>query len=264
LSAIATGRTLAKEGLPPGAGYLRRKWVKALAKRLVNYLGLEIRRIDRASAKPIEKATFILYRYVRPDGSFDYQRYREIQTSANKQKLECAWAQEENIDFLSSYILRTIGRPKFGLCHGTRRGVEQEWFRKTLACEVIGTEISETANEFPNTIQWDFHHVKPEWIDSVDFIYSNSFDHTYDPEKCLNAWMSCVRPGGLCILEHSSLHSPEGANEVDPFGADIVYMPYLILTWGKGNYGVRDLLEAPKHPTTFAVRYEYFIVIQRH
>lgn len=41
-------------------------------------------------------------------------------------------------------------------------------------------------------------------IDATDFVYSNSFDHSYDPEKCLNAWMSCLKKGGICILEHTS------------------------------------------------------------
>jgi hypothetical protein len=235
------------------------------AKKLASRFGLEVRRIGpQRRTKLIETANFTLHSYVQPDGSFDYERYKQLQTAANKQNIEKVWAEEENIDFLSAYILHTIGQPTFGICHGTRRGVEQRWFKKTLRCEVIGTEISETAAEFPDTIQWDFHEVRPEWIDSVDFIYSNSFDHSYDPEKCLNVWMSCVRRGGLCILEHSSLHSQEGATEVDPFGAEIVAMPYLILTWAKGKYGVRDLLEAPKRSTIYPVRYQYFIVIQRH
>jgi hypothetical protein len=104
---------------------------------------------------------------------------------------------------------------------------------KYLDCQVIGTEISDTANEFPHTIQWDFHEAKNAWIDSVDFIYSNSFDHTCDPKKCLNVWMSCVREGGICILEHTSGH--ERATELDPFGAHISQMPYLILLWGEGK-----------------------------
>ena len=41
---------------------------------------------------------------------------------------------------------------------------------------------------------------------------------TRDPEKCLNSWMSCLRPGGLCIIEHSSRHEAQAANELDPFG----------------------------------------------
>jgi len=140
-------------------------------------------------------------------------------------------------------------------------GKEQEWFRKYLNCEVIGTEISPTAEHFPHTIQWDFHEAKDEWIDATDFIYSNSFDHSYDPEKCLNVWMSCVRTGGLCILEHSPEHGPSGTSELDPFGADIVQMPYLILTWGKGKYGVREFLQAPSKQEDH--EYLCFIVVQR-
>jgi hypothetical protein len=47
----------------------------------------------------------------------------------------------------------------------------------------MGTEISDTAGQFPYTIQWDFHKTKAEWIDATDFIYSNCFDHSYDPQK---------------------------------------------------------------------------------
>lgn len=160
---------------------------------------------------------------------------------------------------------KNLSSLRFGICHGTRRGKEQEWFRKYLGIDVIGTEISSTATTFPNTIQWDFHNVKTEWIDAVDFIYSNSFDHSFDPEKCLNAWMSCVRPGGFCILEHSTAHEASGASELDPFGASVVAMPYLIGTWSKGKYAVREVLAAPA--TTPAnlrkLTHISFIVIQR-
>ena len=194
------------------------------------------------------------------DGSFDYERYRQIQTEGNKRKILNVWASEENVAFVSAYIKELLGTPNFGICHGTRRGEEQRWFRKYLGCEVVGTEISDTAQQFADTIQWDFHKTKPEWIDATDFIYSNSFDHSYDPEKCLDAWMSCLRSGGICILEHSSSHGPSGVSKVDPFGADIVRMPYLITIWGKGKYGVRELIEAPtKHKR--GLRYQCLIVI---
>ena len=205
---------------------------------------------------------FILHNYAKKDGSFDYEKYRQIQIAGNKRKLENVWVIEENIAYLSDYIKTMIGLPRFGICHGTRRGNEQVWFRKYLKdCEVIGTEISDTAENFPHTIQWDFHETKPEWIDSVDFIYSNSFDHSYNPEKCLNAWMSCVRKGGFCFIEHSSLDEPEGASLLDPFGADLLLMPYLITTWGKGKYGVREILTAPVK--SVEVSFLSFIVIQR-
>lgn len=202
-----------------------------------------------------------LYQYVIDGGKFDYERYRKIQSEGNRLKLENVWVLEENITFLAQFITEVIGPPQFGICHGTRRGKEQEWFRKYLNCEVIGTEISDTAEQFPYTIQWDFHEAKPEWIDSVDFIYSNSFDHSHDPEKCLNVWMSCVRPGGVCILEHSDLHGPRYVSDIDPFGADISLMPYLVLTWGKGKYYVRELIQAPKKPE--GLEYLSFIIIQR-
>ena len=48
--------------------------------------------------------------------------------------------------------------------------------------KVIGTEIaSDAENRFPNTIEWDFHNVKDEWLNNVDFIYSNSFDQQIVP-----------------------------------------------------------------------------------
>jgi len=106
----------------------------------------------------------------------------------------------KNIEFLSRYIRNLIVSPIFGICHGTRRGKEQEWYAKYLDCNVIGTEISDTAEQFPNTIQWDFHMVKPEWRNSVDFIYSNSFDHSYNPEEGLTSWMSCLKREGYALL----------------------------------------------------------------
>jgi hypothetical protein len=75
--------------------------------------------------------------------------------------------------------------------------------------------------------------VKPEWVGAVDFIYSNSFDHTYDPQKCLDAWVSCLTRCGVCVIEH----------------------------WGKGRYGVRDILDAPK--TNDLAKYISFIFVRR-
>lgn len=204
---------------------------------------------------------YVLHNYAKRDGTFDYERYRRVQEEANKKKINSVWVIEENIAHLSSYVKSLVPDPRFGICHGTRRGKEQEWFRKYLGCEVIGTEISETATSFPNTIQWDFHEVKPEWINSVDFIYSNSFDHSYAPDKCLNAWMSCVKKGGICILEHSTNHEPGGASEMDPFGATLYYMPYLITTWGQGKFGVREIFEATTK--RHSLDHMHYIVIQK-
>lgn len=217
------------------------KKLKQIVRSTLRAAGYEIRPVHNR----YENSGYVQYRYLDNQGAFDYKQYRRIQEDGNKRKLDWVAVLEPNIEFLSNYIIARMPDPKFGICHGTRRGKEQEWFRKYLGCKVIGTEISETATQFPHTIQWDFHEVKPEWLDAVDFIYSNSFDHTYDPEKCLSAWMSCLKKGGLCLLEYSSANEPLGANMLDPFGADLPLMPYLITLWGRGSFGVREILDAP-------------------
>lgn len=201
---------------------------------------LKPRRCEKA-----EPSLFKLHAYVDAAGEFDYEQYRQIQEEGNKKKLDKCWATEDNIEFLCKALRSRVKSLEFGLCHGTRQGKEQAWFAKHLQCEVLGTEISETALQFPNTIQWDFHQVKPEWINSVDFIYSNAFDHSFDPEKCLASWVSCLRPNGVCIIEHGAKHSPEQANELDPFGADLTNMPYLIALWGRGDFYVTEVIFAP-------------------
>src|SRR3990167_9374750 len=204
---------------------------------------------------------YALYSYIGEDGKFDYERYRAIQEEGNKNKLDHVWVLEKNIAYLSKYLNKHLGKVSFGICHGTRRGLEQEWFRKYLGAEVIGTEISDTATQFSHTVQWDFHKVKPGWLNKADFIYSNSFDHSYDPEKCLNAWMKCIRPGGFCIIEHTDAHHASGTSQLDPFGTHLVQMPYLITKWGKGRFSVREILDAPAKNKE--LQYTAFIVINK-
>ncbi len=220
--------------MQPNSRTLRR--INMLARRL----GLHVAPLQSAQSR------FALFAYTREDGSFDYERYKAVQTAGNHRKLDWVFAKEENIEAASAYLRRKLDRIDFGICHGTRRGLEQKWFADCLGCEVIGTEISETATQFPNTIQWDFHQAKPEWLGRCDFIYSNSFDHSYDPKACLNGWMSCLRPGGVCILEHSELHDEASASELDPFGADLAMMPFLIAQWAQGRFALVDLIPAPR------------------
>lgn len=232
--------------------------IRNFIKNTLKEFGYELNRITKVK---VEKPGYALYRFLKKDGSFDYEQYRALQEEGNKRKIDLVWVIEENIEYLAIYIKQLVPEVEFGLCHGTRRGKEQEWFKKYLNCNVIGTEIANTAQEFPDTIQWDFHEVKTEWIESVDFIYSNSLDQSYDPEKCLNTWMSCLKPKGVCVIEHSSLHASEAANALDPFGADLFLMPYLIVSWSQGQYGVKEILQAPKKAKS--LEQLHFIVIQK-
>jgi hypothetical protein len=57
--------------------------------------------------------------------------------------------------------------------------------------------------------------------------------------------MSCLSPGGICIIEHTDLHGRKEANELDPFGVELTMFSYVIANWSKGRYGVSEILEAP-------------------
>ncbi|MBC2834391.1 class I SAM-dependent methyltransferase [Paragemmobacter straminiformis] len=149
----------------------------------------------------------------------DYETYRRTQEEGNKLKLRAQFVKKGHIVFLADWLAarRTVG---FGLCHGVRRGKEQEWFMSRLpSARVIGTDISETAKEFPDTVQWDFHDENPEWAGRADFVYSNSWDHAYDPSKAFRAWAASLKPGGVILIDHTRGHAPRASNALDPFGA---------------------------------------------
>lgn len=188
---------------------------------------------------------FSLVRYENDEGQFDYERYRKIQEEGNVAKLDRVWADHRNIEIAASVVARHREVITFGICHGTRRGLEQRWFREFLGGEIIGTEISSTASAFEHTIQWDFHQVRDEWIAAADFIYSNSWDHSYDPELCIKNWMHCLRPGGVCLLEHSSEHESGKARPLDPFRATLSALTKLIDQWGEGQFRVLETLPIP-------------------
>lgn len=185
--------------------------------------------------KPFEREAADLYRrklgglkvehgegfdLVRFDG--DYDTYKTVQTIANKAKIDWRSVAPENIAYLCDRLIAagvTLGHV---LCHGTRNAAEQTFFRAKLPnAEIIGTEISDTAAQFPMTIQWDFHEVKPEWRGAFNLVFSNSWDHTYDPHKLFPAWLSCVAPNGALVLEWSTIHGETHVDAVDPFRASL-------------------------------------------
>lgn len=152
------------------------------------------------------------------DMDIDMDEYIRSQTIANRKKITRVFEYEENIEMLSNYLKNKLETITFGICHGTRRGKEQEWFIKNLNCDVFGTEISDTATQFPNTIQWDFHEIKEEWIDHFDFIYSNSLDHSYDIQYCVSQWAKCLRKNGLMIINGTTAHQTLFTNKADVGG----------------------------------------------
>lgn len=130
----------------------------------------------------------------------DYNEYLDSQIDKNIKKLNHVWVKEIEIKNICGLIKEFVKNPTFGICHGVRNGWEVKRLKDILEIDVIGTEISPTATDFDDIIQWDFHDVKDEWINNVDFIYSNSFDHSYKPVECLDAWMKCVNEKGICMI----------------------------------------------------------------
>ena len=165
----------------------------------------------------------------------DYETYRKVQVLANKAKIDWRSVSQEEIDFVCHTLKNAGVDIRAVLCHGTRNGAEQSFFRNQLPdAEILGTEISETASQFPMTIQWDFHEVKPEWRGHFDVIFSNSWDHTYDPHKLAPAWLACVAPNGALVLEWSNVHGDTPADMVDPFRASLDGLTNLINQHGRG------------------------------
>jgi hypothetical protein len=110
---------------------------------------------------------------------------------------------------------------------------------------VLGTEISDTASDFPDTVQWDFHDENPEWVEKFSFVYSNSLDQAFDPKKALSTWVRQLDSSGVLFIEHTMAHSASGASEMDPFGAHPMVVPYLLFTWGRDEYRLVDIIEFP-------------------
>lgn len=129
--------------------------------------------------------------------NWNYNRYIKEQISENKRKIDWIWVTKEDIAYISKFI---TGK---GICHGARNGFEVREFSKYTG-KVIGTDISDTASKY-GLIQWDFHKTKKEWIRKFDFVYTNSFDHSYFPELAFRVFMNQLKKGGKCII-HTSVN----------------------------------------------------------
>jgi len=168
-----------------------------------------------------------------------YEEYVKRQTEQNIRKFDAVWIREEEVSKIVRYIESIELQVKFGICHGARNGYEVERFRKMLNANIIGTDISPSVAKIEHMIVWDFHEVKPEWINATDFIYTNSFDHCYDFHKALDSWMTCLTDNGRLFIDWSIEHS-KPRNEIDCFGAPLEELLKIINI----KYKVEEILES--------------------
>jgi hypothetical protein len=158
----------------------------------------------------------------------DYDDYVAAQTAGNKRKIDWVYVKEKCIKII---VKDYAGIPNNILCHGTRNGAEQKFFKKHWPnIYVIGSEISETANQFPDTVQHDFTKRKDVWVGQFDIIYSNSIDHSIDPNETLNVWKEQLTPTGKMYIEYSQQQSI--CDPIDPLEASNAEMLDMIKSKG--------------------------------
>ncbi len=146
----------------------------------------------------------------------NYDEYVEWQIRTNKSKKGWVYAKESTIQQIAKDcpLATTI------ICHGTRAGAEQSFFKKHFPhAEVLGTEISDNATEYPMTVEHDFNFQKEDWVGKYDIVYSNSIDHSIDPEATLKTWSDQLSSVGRMYIEYAQRQSIPGGNVNDPLDA---------------------------------------------
>ena len=171
----------------------------------------------------------------------NYEEYKQTQIFYNKKKINHVWADEITLGKIAEFLKQNINKDNLrGICHGARNGFEQKFFNDNiLNSTVIGTDISDTAINYKDSVVWDFHKVKEGWINYFDFVYSNSLDQSFDPKTALTSWIQQINKGGYVIIEHTDQHSVVTSGKMDPFGVEPNYFPYLMSDWFGHNVSLK-------------------------
>jgi hypothetical protein len=160
------------------------------------------------------------------------------------------WTTESNTEELCK-IIRTYFSKKSisGACMGSRSGEEQQLFKKYLGykSKIVGVELSPEASKSPNTIIADFHFLPKYFLDSFDFVYSNSHDQSNNPRTVLDGWINCLRINGLLILEHSRAHGKSRVGRQDPFAIETELLPYVMMLWFRDRIKMEGIY-TPQQP----------------
>lgn len=180
------------------------------------------------------------------------EEYRELQIETNKRKLKKVWSSRIELSIVAKYVKKTFGKPSFGLCHGARNGFEVHFLRQALNCEVLGTDISPTANQFQHLVEWDFHEINPSWDGRADFVFTNSLDHACNPRKALEAWQHSLKSKGLLFIESgeskelpkAEIETQEEVNLFPNAGADcFLFDVDSLILWIKKTFDTLAIIE---------------------
>ena len=157
-----------------------------------------------------------------------YEKYVEDQTAANKKKIHWEFKKENHVQWIKS---KKLGASNI-ICHGTRNGGEQKVFKKYYPdAYIIGTEISETANQFDMTVQHDFTKQKSQWIAKFDILYSNAFDHSFEPVETIKTWKEQLSYNGKMFIEWSGKYGQE-STQTDPVSGTVQQVMDFLISQG--------------------------------
>lgn len=151
-----------------------------------------------------------------------YQDYLADQIQINQRKIRNmkpghSWVKPIELSMLASRI-KYYGLAR-GVCHGARTGAEVRTLRGLTGAYIFGTDISPTAKNYEFMIMADMNQVKPAWRNYFDFVYSNSFDHAFDPAVTIEAWKAQLKPGGFLFLHWSEEHAK--VNKINRVGGSM-------------------------------------------
>ena len=192
----------------------------------------------------------------------NYEEYKNTQVFWNIKKINHVWADKDSLLVISNFINENIVKDNIkGLCHGSRNGFEQEFFNSNVInSKTIGTDISKTANNFKNSVVWDFHEIKNDWLNQFDFIYTNSLDQSYDPQKALTTWLGQINNGGYIFIEHTDQHSVRTSGKMDPFGVEANFFPYLLSEWFGHTISIKIIKSIKNNKSSAPV---WFFIIKK-
>lgn len=183
--------------------------------------------------------------YINKQKDKTYRRLKQF-FEGNENQKDQFWSSQKRMKQIAEYCIEYFESSKInGICHGTRTGAEQKMLQEELpeGSHIFGTEIEPSAINIPNTIIWDFHEIKKEWVNKFDIIYSNSHDQAQNPEKAIKNWIKSLKKGGLLFLEHSRGHGRLRANYTDPWGVETEILPYVLINWSNKSYSIFDCIQ---------------------
>ena len=159
-----------------------------------------------------------------------HKEYVEAQERIVRKKLSKVIKGKSKACFTKPGVIEAIAKYhqtpiNLAICHGVRLGHEIDMFQEAFGDKGkwIGTEIVEELCNDDRIIHHDFSAVKEEWIGKVDFIYSNSFDHSRYPKKTIRTWIDSLTPNGRIYIEWTIWHNKlgKGRNKADCFAANL-------------------------------------------